>query len=319
MNTQLCAIKGSRDGLVVTISDAARFAEVLTALEEQLIASESFFQGSTVKLLVRQGTLSPSQLDQIERIITRYGMNLDRQPPSWGLTAAAREAPVPAARSEVEHNTLLVKRTIRSGQRLHYDGNVVVMGDVNPGAEVVCTGDILVLGSLRGVAHAGAEGKTDAIVFAFRLEPTQLRIAHVISRAPDEKLPQPQGPEIARVVGIAFSCQFTTTKGLRGGTGMGKVIVITSGKGGSRQDDNQLPIGTGLQPWGRKCACGYRYRPEEPGCGYGPGEQIVYDLPDVRRPVPSAASADQGQAVRRPLSTPAAPSRPGKDAGHPEQ
>lgn len=201
MNTQLCAIKGSRDGLVVTISDAARFAEVLTALEEQLIASESFFQGSTVKLLVRQGTLSPSQLDQIERIITRYGMNLDRQPPSWGMTAAAREAPVPAARSEVEHNTLLVKRTIRSGQRLHYDGNVVVMGDVNPGAEVVCTGDILVLGSLRGVAHAGAEGKTDAIVFAFRLEPTQLRIAHVISRAPDEKLPQPQGPEIARVVG----------------------------------------------------------------------------------------------------------------------
>ncbi|HBN97146.1 MAG TPA: septum site-determining protein MinC, partial [Firmicutes bacterium] len=93
-----------------------------------------------------------------------------------------------------------VRRTIRSGQRLHYDGNVVVMGDVNPGAEIVCTGDILVLGSLRGVAHAGVEGKVDATVFAFRLEPTQLRIAHVISRAPDEKLPQPSGPEIARVV-----------------------------------------------------------------------------------------------------------------------
>jgi septum site-determining protein MinC len=75
------------------------------------------------------------------------------------------------------------------------------MGDVNPGAEIVCSGDILVLGALRGVAHAGAEGKTDAIVFAFRLEPTQLRIAHLISRAPDEKLPQPQGPEVARVVG----------------------------------------------------------------------------------------------------------------------
>ena len=100
----------------------------------------------------------------------------------------------------VEDTTLLVRRTIRSGQRLHYDGNVVIMGDVNPGAEVVCTGDILVLGALRGVAHAGAEGKVDATVFAFRLEPTQLRIAHVISRAPDEKSPLPSGPEIARVV-----------------------------------------------------------------------------------------------------------------------
>ncbi len=200
MHTQLCAIKGSRDGLVVTISDASQFAAVLDALEQQLIASESFFQGSTAKLMVRQGSLSAEQLDAIERLINRYGMHLDRRPPNWGL-APNREPQDSEEKGAVEDNTLLVKRTIRSGQRLHYDGNVVVMGDVNPGAEIVCTGDILVLGSLRGVAHAGAEGKIDAIVFAFRLEPTQLRIAHLISRAPDEKLPQPQGPEIARVVG----------------------------------------------------------------------------------------------------------------------
>ncbi|HPT83777.1 MAG TPA: septum site-determining protein MinC [Limnochordia bacterium] len=200
MHTQLCAIKGSRDGLVVTINDAAQFSAVLDALEKQLIASESFFQGSTAKLMVREGALTADQLDAIERLINRHGMTLDRRPPSWGLPSN-REPEPRTQGSALEENTLLVKRTIRSGQRLHYDGNVVVMGDVNPGAEIVCTGDILVLGSLRGVAHAGAEGKLDAIVFAFRLEPTQLRIAHLISRAPDEKLPQPEGPEIARVVG----------------------------------------------------------------------------------------------------------------------
>ncbi len=200
MHTQLCAIKGSRDGLVVTINDAAQFSAVLDALEKQLIASESFFQGSTAKLMVREGALTADQLDAIERLINRHGMTLDRRPPSWGLPSNREPEPRPQG-SALEENTLLVKRTIRSGQRLHYDGNVVVMGDVNPGAEIVCTGDILVLGSLRGVAHAGAEGKLDAIVFAFRLEPTQLRIAHLISRAPDEKLPQPEGPEIARVVG----------------------------------------------------------------------------------------------------------------------
>lgn len=201
MNTQLCTIKGSREGLVITIADTAQFTDVLNALEKQLNASQSFFRGSSAKVLVKAGTLTASQMDQIEELIADYGMRLDREPPKVQFPAQIGRADESETKGEKEDNTLLVRRTIRSGQSLHYDGNVVVMGDVNPGAEIVCTGDILVLGSLRGVAHAGAEGKTEAIVFAFRLEATQLRIAHVISRAPDEKLPQPQGPEIARVVG----------------------------------------------------------------------------------------------------------------------
>ncbi|HHT69604.1 MAG TPA: septum site-determining protein MinC [Limnochordia bacterium] len=200
MNTELCAIKGTREGLVITIRDAVQFSEVLVSLERQLLASQSFFRGSSAKLYLQEGTLTDSQMDEIERLIADYGMRLNREPLTVQMPRPQAEQ-VATETSEVrEDNTLLVRRTIRSGQRLHYDGNVVVMGDVNPGAEIVCTGDILVLGSLRGVAHAGAEGKVDATVFAFRLEPTQLRIAHVISRAPDEKLPQPSGPEIARVV-----------------------------------------------------------------------------------------------------------------------
>lgn len=96
-------------------------------------------------------------------------------------------------------NTLLIKRTLRSGQSVAYDGNVVIRGDVNAGALVTCSGDIIVLGALRGVAHAGAEGDTEAVVIAFRLEPTQLRIAGHISRAPDGEYIRPMGPEVARV------------------------------------------------------------------------------------------------------------------------
>jgi septum site-determining protein MinC len=95
--------------------------------------------------------------------------------------------------------TMLVKRTLRSGQRIRFAGNVVVLGDVNPGAEVVAAGDIVVMGTLRGVAHAGATGVTDAIVAAFRLHPTQLRVAGVIGRAPDGLSPRPDAPEVARV------------------------------------------------------------------------------------------------------------------------
>jgi septum site-determining protein MinC len=95
--------------------------------------------------------------------------------------------------------TLLLKRTLRSGQRVRFDGNVVVMGDINPGAEVVASGDIIVMGTLRGVAHAGATGDQKAIVAAFRLLPTQLRIGPIIGRSPDGGSPRPDAPEVARV------------------------------------------------------------------------------------------------------------------------
>ncbi|WP_202820050.1 septum site-determining protein MinC [Calderihabitans maritimus] len=101
-----------------------------------------------------------------------------------------------------EYDTILVQRTLRSGQSIHYPGHVVIMGDVNPGAEVVAAGNIVVMGSLRGMAHAGAAGNERAMVIAFRLKPTQLRIANHITRAPDgeEKL-EPTQPEVARIKG----------------------------------------------------------------------------------------------------------------------
>ena len=94
--------------------------------------------------------------------------------------------------------TLLVRRHMRSGQRVHYQGNVVVLGDVNPGAEIVATGDIVVMGVLRGLAHAGAAGDSARVVAAFRLEATQLRIASHITRAPEGDRP-PEVPEVAQV------------------------------------------------------------------------------------------------------------------------
>lgn len=99
----------------------------------------------------------------------------------------------------VDDNTVLVQRTLRSGQSVSHDGNVVVLGDVNPGAEVVAAGNIVVMGSLRGVVHAGAKGDTNAVILAFRLRPTQLRIANHITRPPEEETSDPDYPELARI------------------------------------------------------------------------------------------------------------------------
>lgn len=98
-----------------------------------------------------------------------------------------------------EPRSIVVQRTLRSGQSVCFNGNVVVLGDVNPGAEITAAGDVIVMGVLRGVVHAGATGDPNAVVIAFRLQPTQLRIADYIARPPDEDCDNPERPEIGLV------------------------------------------------------------------------------------------------------------------------
>ena len=92
---------------------------------------------------------------------------------------------------------ILVRRTLRSGYSLQHSGHVVVIGDVNPGAEIIAGGDVIVWGHLRGMVHAGAEGNEDAVVCALDLSPTQLRIAGQIATTPKRR-GKPQ-PEMARL------------------------------------------------------------------------------------------------------------------------
>jgi septum site-determining protein MinC len=106
---------------------------------------------------------------------------------------------VPPMDSE-EYGTggVLIKRTLRSGRTVHNIGHVVIIGDVNSGAEVIASGDIIVWGKVRGVVHAGAQGDENAVVCALDLAPTQLRIAGLITVPPKDKRRNPR-PEMARV------------------------------------------------------------------------------------------------------------------------
>ena len=87
---------------------------------------------------------------------------------------------------ENEETAFYFRGTVRSGQTLEYPGNIVILGDINPGAYVVASGDIIVMGRLQGVVHAGAEGEERAVVIGARFTPSQLRIAQYIGRSPDE-------------------------------------------------------------------------------------------------------------------------------------
>jgi septum site-determining protein MinC len=107
-------------------------------------------------------------------------------------TALPSMAPAPPTElvpevSFIAGTGVLVHRTLRSGQTVHHAGHVVIIGDVNPGAEVTAGGDVVVWGSLRGTVHAGAHGDEERCVCALDLSPTQLRIGNYIARPPDDR------------------------------------------------------------------------------------------------------------------------------------
>jgi len=114
-----------------------------------------------------------------------------------------------------DYRTVLIRRTIRSGQKVSYPGNIVIMGDVNPGAEVSAGGNIVVMGTLRGMAHAGVGGNQQAVISALRLQPIQLRIADHITRPPDGEKSRPQQPETARIKDGAVVIETFITDGYR--------------------------------------------------------------------------------------------------------
>ena len=78
-----------------------------------------------------------------------------------------------------------MRKTIRSGQSISSDGNIVIIGDVNPGSEIIAKGDITVWGILGGIAHAGSDGNNYAKIRALKLNPVQIRIGEVFARRPD--------------------------------------------------------------------------------------------------------------------------------------
>ena len=98
-----------------------------------------------------------------------------------------------------EEKGLFIRGTIRSGQLIKYNANITIIGDVNPGAHLEASGSIIVMGTMRGTAHAGFTGNYDTYIAAFRLEPMQLRIGDIIARSPDGIQYKSSVPEIAVV------------------------------------------------------------------------------------------------------------------------
>jgi septum site-determining protein MinC len=184
-------------------------------LQLRLQGSDRFWQPEAPVHLVAQDRLLDSrQLKEIADAVQAVELNLQKVITHRRQTAIAAasagysveqslDLPTllpndPEKRPQILADPLYLQLTVRSGVEISHPGTVVVLGDVNPGGSVVAAGDILVWGRLRGIAHAGAKGNTNCRIMALEMQPTQLRIASYIARAPQKTLTN-YVPEVAYV------------------------------------------------------------------------------------------------------------------------
>ena len=205
-------IKGIREGLLVTLSDGT-WSELKDSLLRHLDQQGEFLKGAQVTLDVGDQVLKAAEIGQLRDILSEREITLrallskspTTESSAQDLGLATRLSKPKADRVMRTLDTeltgdeaILVRRTLRSGHNIKYFGHVVVLGDVNPGAEIIAGGNVIVWGRLRGTVHAGAEGNESAVICALELSPTQLRIAEQISVATPRQ--KKAGPEIARLV-----------------------------------------------------------------------------------------------------------------------
>ncbi|MGM8212996.1 septum site-determining protein MinC [Virgibacillus sp. W0430] len=178
---QKITIKGTRDGLTLFIDDRCSFEAAFQELKEKIKANRPSKDEPVVSVLVKLGNryLHKEEKELLEQVI---GMNNRLTIEGFDSDVILKEE---ALQWKEESEAKVINQIVRSGQVLRVKGDLILIGDVNPGGQVVATGNIYILGNLRGIAHAGENGDREAVIAASYMKPTQLRIADYVSRAPD--------------------------------------------------------------------------------------------------------------------------------------
>ncbi|MDR5657891.1 septum site-determining protein MinC [Serpentinicella sp. ANB-PHB4] len=191
--------KGTKNGIYIHIKPDLKFEKIEAVLIEKMEKAKCFFKGAKI-CDIKCDTLSEEEKRLLKNImVSQYEMDIENKTPDIIEEDINQRGNDEIFTGITEGKTKFIKGTVRSGQRLYYEGNIVILGDVNPGAQIIALGNIIVMGTLRGIAHAGANGNQEAVVVAIHLDPTQLRIADFIARPPDGDYEKPSVPELAKI------------------------------------------------------------------------------------------------------------------------
>lgn len=190
-------IKGNKDGINITI-DMKKFAdfnEMLEALVKKLSRGKDFYKGTT---LILKCDMSNITKDNIQIIKDSLLKEIELKDIILKDLESEKEKEVKVFSGVYEGKTKFIRKTVRGGQCINYQGNIVIIGDINSGAEVTATGNVIVLGRIAGTVNAGSNGNKKAVIAAFLLQPEVLRIADLLAISPDD-IEKPQYPELAKI------------------------------------------------------------------------------------------------------------------------
>ena len=182
MNSISISIK--KNQVIIKIEDNAEQREIISDLRKKMLELRNLYKDDKTPILITGKILKNKEMDEIQNIIKKF-LNVQIEfdsPKVLGLHGIKKTFYKEVATSETKFH----KGSLRSGQRLEFEGSIVIIGDVNAGAEVIASENIVVLGILRGLAHAGAKGNKDAFIEASEIEAVQIRIADIVKEIEKE-------------------------------------------------------------------------------------------------------------------------------------
>ncbi len=172
-------ISQTTEEIILNVNVIAEIQEVLEELQTKIPKLRDFYQSSKIPIRVTGKLFSETEIEMIKKIINDeidVDVKFDDVSDLLGLHAIKKTFETKTEISETKY----IQNCIRSGQKEEYSGSLVIFGDVNAGAEIIAGGNIAILGSLRGLAHAGANGNTMAVISANSIDVTQVRIANLV-------------------------------------------------------------------------------------------------------------------------------------------
>ncbi|GAV23648.1 septum site-determining protein MinC [Carboxydothermus pertinax] len=180
-------IKGTPKGLLVMLN-SQDFSLLKSSLIEKMEKAKGFFRGAKFTIIPGQNiSLTSAEKDELETICSQYGLILEQEPLTLPIdkTRDMLKAMLNSIEAVEGKECEILVRNFRNGQTYHSEKSLLIFGDVNPGAEISAQGNIIVWGSLRGIAHAGYPDNEKAQVIALNLVPAQIRIGKYFTRAQD--------------------------------------------------------------------------------------------------------------------------------------
>ena len=176
-----------KNEILIKISDEAEQQEIIDNLRKKISELKKMYKNEKTPIKVTGKVLKNKEIDQIQELIkSNIDVEIDfDMPKSLGLSSITRTFNKEIAISETKFH----KGSLRSGQKMESEGSLVILGDVNSGAEIMASDNIVVLGALRGLAHAGAKGNKQAIISAGLLDTVQIRIANIVKEIDRDEEP----------------------------------------------------------------------------------------------------------------------------------